>query len=418
MLEKSRIRTLVDFGDIKVFQGVTTYPAIVVLDRIPANEAPIRFLVLGDVLPESLAAEFQQHAGEMPQSQLGADGWVLESLVMGQLRRKLSVGRKTLKDVYGSPCRGVVTGLNEAFIIDASTRKRLIAEDARSAELLKPFLKGADDVAKWRIEGGEQWLIYIPKGKIVIDDFPAIKGYLLAFKHQLEKRATQQAWFELQQPQDAYISDFNSPKLIYPEMSQGSKFAIDESGYFLLNKLFYIPTTDYFLLGLLNSKAVWAFLFGICSPLRGGEWRLELRSQYVETVPIPNASNEVSTLIASLAESALRAARERRDLLHAFCRRVQHDLIPGGTSVKLTTKLSNWAALTFKAFHDELKKQFKITIPLNERDAWQSRFDNDQDRVVELTNEIARCEKIIDVEVYRLFELTAEEITLLEASIK
>lgn len=418
LLEKTRIRTLVDFGDIQVFEGVTTYPAIVVLDRAPAEEWPIRFLALGDTLPVSLAAEFQQHAGGMPQSQLGADAWQIESVALAKLRRKLTDGRKTLKEVYGSPCRGVVTGLNEAFVVDRATRDRLIAEHAHSAELLKPFLKGADDVAKWRIEGGEQWLIYIPKGKLSINDFPAVKAHLLPFKDKLEQRATQQAWFELQQPQEAYISDFNGGKLVFPEMSQGPKFALDETGFFLLNKLFYVPKIDWFLLGLMNSKSVWAFLFGICSPLRGGEWRLELRSQHVETVPIPDASPETRSRLASLAESAQRAAEERRNLIRAFGCRILTDLAPGGPSAKLTTKLAGWPALDFKTFHDEIKKQFKTPIPLDERDAWQARFEKDQERVAELSAKIAQCEKAIDAEVYRLFDLTPEEIGLLEASLK
>ena len=120
-------------------------------------------------------------------------------------------------------------------------------------------LKGADNLARWCIESYDQWLIYIPKGKIDIEEFPAIEAHLLPFKAGLEDRATKREWFELQQPQKAYIDDFNRPKLVYPEMSQGAKFAIDETGYFLLNKLFYVRTTDWFLLGLLNSQPIWAY---------------------------------------------------------------------------------------------------------------------------------------------------------------
>ena len=40
--------------------------------------------------------------------------------------------------------RGVLTELNEAFVIDVETRERLIVDDPKSAEIIKPFLAGRD----------------------------------------------------------------------------------------------------------------------------------------------------------------------------------------------------------------------------------------------------------------------------------
>lgn len=260
---------LVDFGDIQVFEGVTTYPAIVVMDRAdsPDPQAPVRFLALGQDMPESLAAEFRQHADTLPQGQLGNDSWRLESDVLARLREKLTKGHPTLKEVYGSPLYGIKTGLERAFVVDRATRDRLIAEDPNSAQLLKPFLEGRD-LKKWRIEPQDLWLIYIPKRRIAIADFPAIERHLGQFKTALEKRATRQEWFELQQGQADYETDFQSAKVLYPEISQGSKFALDEAGFYPMNKLFYLATTDWFLVALLNFRIIWTYLFGICSPLQ------------------------------------------------------------------------------------------------------------------------------------------------------
>lgn len=417
LLAHAQVQVLVDFGDIQVFEGVTTYPAIVVMDRAdsPDPQAPVRFLALGQTMPESLAAEFQQHAGTLPQGQLGKDAWRLEGDALARLREKLTQGHPTLKDVYESPLYGIKTGLNEAFVVDRATRDRLIAEDPNSTQLLKPFLEGKD-LKKWRIEPQDLWLIYIPKRRIAIADFPAIERHLRQFKTALEKRATKQEWFELQQAQEAYVPSFEGPKIFYPGISQGPKFSIQKFPYYSNDKTFLIPGTDGLLLALLNSKAIWNYLFGICSPLRGGEWRLELRGQYVETVPIPTADAATHTRLGSLAESAQRAAEARRDLQQKFRFRVLTDLAPGGLSAKLTNKLLDWPALDFKAFHDEIRKQFKQPIPLAERDDWQARFDADKARVAELTAEIARCEREIDAEVYRLFKLTADEIALIEGS--
>jgi hypothetical protein len=413
LLGHARIRTLVDFGDIQVFEGVTTYPAIVVLDRCaaPDPDAPIRFLALGAAMPESLAAEYQQHAGEIPQSQLDTDAWRLESEALAQLRAKLTRGYRTLKEAYGTPYRGVVTGLNEAFVVDRATRDRLIAEDPKSADLLKPFLEGKD-LKKWRIEPQDLWLIYIPKNRVDINDYPAIKRHLLPFRDKLEKRATKQAWFELQQAQEAYVPAFEAPKLFYPDMSQGSKFSIDRLGFYSGNTSYFVPNADSFLLGLFNSTVTWFHLCGMSEALRGGTWRLRLFSENVETLPIPNADADTHARLTALTEAVQRAAESHRDLLNGFRRRILADLAPAG--IRLNTKLTEWAALDFKAFHDEVKKLFKQPIPLAERDAWQTRFEADQQRVQELTAEIAHCECTIDAEVYRLFNLTPAEIALIE----
>lgn len=411
LLGHARIRALVDFGDIQVFEGVTTYPAIVVLDHCdaPDPDALIRFLTLGAAMPESLAAEYRQHAGEMPQNQLGTDAWRLESDALAQLRAKLTLGYKTLKDAYGSPCRGVVTGLNEAFVVDRATRDRLVAEDPKSVDLLKPFLEGKD-LKKWRIEPQDLWLIYIPKNRIDIDAYPAIKRHLLPFRDKLEKRATKQAWFELQQAQEAYAPKMTAPKLIYGHFSPEPLFSYDPNGFYSNDKSYIVPSGDWFTLGLLNSNVFWWLLSRLAPAVRGGFH--EVRVQYVETLPIPTANAATRTHLATLAETAQRANECRRDLLNGFHRRILADLAPAG--VRLNAKLTDWATLDFKAFHDEVKKLFKQPIPLAERDAWQIRFEADKQRAQELTAEIAHCERAIDAEVYRLFNLTPAEIALIE----
>jgi hypothetical protein len=415
LLGHAQIRTLVDFGDIQVFEGVTTYPAIVVMDRADSPDplAPVHFLALGKTMPESLAAEYQQHAGTFPQDQLGNESWRLESDVLASLREKLTQGHPTLKDVYGSPLYGIKTGLNEAFVVDRATRDRLIAEDPNSSQLLKPFLEGKD-LKKWRIEPQDLWLIYIPKRRVAIADFPAIERHLRQFRTALEKRATKQEWFELQQAQEAYVPKFEGPKVFYPDMSQGPKFVIDEQGFFAGNTGYFVPDADWYLMALLNSRANWFHLCGTAEALRGGEWRLRLFAENIETIPVPTPDKNTRIRLATLAKSAQRAAEARRDLQQKFRFRVRTDLAPGALSATLKGKLLDWPALDFKAFHDEIKKQFKQPIPLAERDDWQARFDADKARVAELTTEIARCEREIDAEVYRLFNLTADEIALIE----
>jgi hypothetical protein len=151
-----------------------------------------------NTLPKDLESEFAARSQTMPRVRLGAESWQLEGSALSKVRDKIVSGRKTLGEVYGAPLYGIKTGLNEAFIIDTPTRDRLIAQDARSCEILKPLLRG-EDVRRWRVEPEGFYLINTAKGKVDIRVYPAVRDWLLRFKRQLEKRATKQEWFELQQ---------------------------------------------------------------------------------------------------------------------------------------------------------------------------------------------------------------------------
>ena len=65
--------------------------------------------------------------------------------------------------VKGKIYYGIKTGLNEAFVIDEETKDKLIAEDPKSAELIKPFLVGKD-IKRYEAPSKGRYLILIPKG--------------------------------------------------------------------------------------------------------------------------------------------------------------------------------------------------------------------------------------------------------------
>ncbi|MCO5734422.1 DNA methyltransferase [Rhizobium sp. SSA_523] len=414
---QATLETVVDFGDLQVFEGVTTYPAILTMRREePAKTHALRFWKVEDLPETNFTVTFDKKAEAYPQAALSADSWELENAALKALRDKIRKGKRTLKEVYGSPLYGIKTGLNDAFVIDSATKERLCAQDPKSADLLKPFLEGKD-LKRWRAEPRGLWIIYIPKNRINIEDYPAIRDWLLPFKDQLEKRATKQEWFELQQAQEAYAEPFSKPKISYPHFSQGRKFSYDETGFFSNDKTYFHPSGHWDLLALLNSTVIWFYLRSICSAMRGGEWRLELRVQYVETIPIPSIMPAQKAELSVLAQASQKAAEARYRLQHALTRRIP-DLAPAGTEAKLSTKLTEWWDMPdFSAFRAEVKKVFKADIPLAERTAWEDWIRRDKTEIARLSVEIKENEDRINTLVYELFELTADEIKLLEESV-
>ena len=415
LLRQATIEGIVDFGDLQIFVGVTTYPAILTMKRGSAPKAhDVRFWRL-DALPvTNFQAAWEAAAGPYPQAALGTGSWELENPALRALRDKIRKGQKTLKYVYGSPCRGVVTGLNAAFVIGTATKERLCAEDPNSADLLKPFLEGKD-LKRWRAEPRGLWLIYIPKNRIKIDDYPAIRDWLLPFKDKLEKRVTKQEWFELQQAQEAYAPHFAAPKISYPHFNAERNFSFEPLGAFSNDKSYLIPSDDKGLLALLNSRTLWFMLSSMSPPVRGGFH--ELRVQYVEKLPIPAWRDRQRIDLVAAAHRADITAQSRLKLQTSLTRRIP-DLCPSGGDPKLTTRLREWWTLPdFAAFRAEVKKVFKADIPLTERSDWEDWITRDRAEIARMSAEIAQCEAELDRIVYDLFDLTADEIALLETAV-
>ena len=414
---KATLESVVDFGDHQIFEGVTTYPAILTMRAGgPPAGHDLHFWKIGEMPADSFADAFADAAKPFPQEALGRGSWELEGDALRALRSKITAGKPTLKEVYGSPLYGIKTGLNEAFVIDTPTKEKLCRDDPRSAELLKPFLEGKD-LKRWRAESRGLWIIYIPKNRVRIDDFPAIRDWLLPFKDKLEKRATKQEWFELQQGEVGSSFDFTRTKIMYPEISQGGKFSFGPSGFLPNKTVFSLFTDCSALLALLNSRLSWFYLSQVCTALRGGEWRLLLQSIYMETLPIPFTNESQKAELGKLTEAAQTATKERHRLQQGITRRIP-DLSADPANAKLTGKLKEWWALPdFAAFQKEVEKALKAKIPLQERNDWENWITTSRAEIHSLTAEITRLETEINAKVYALFDLTPDEIALLEASV-
>jgi len=170
--------------------------------------------------------------------------------------------------VEGKIFRGLITGLNEAFIIDDATRREILSQDRSCAKYIRPFAVGKD-IRRWTLASSQRWIIYVtPSNSKKIPD--TLLRHLLGFKKQLESRANAQEWYELQQPQEKYISTFEAPKIIYQEIATYQSFAYDPTGIYVNGKVFMLPCDDLYLLAILNSAPAWEYLSQICSKMVGG----------------------------------------------------------------------------------------------------------------------------------------------------
>lgn len=330
LAQQTRIDQLIDFGDAPVFDA-TAYASIVILQRqfAEANEARAWSLPPGEPI-HSFEQQFNQNCLVLPQHELKSDGWRLESSTVLRLMEKLrNAGTPLGEYVEGRFYRGILTGLNEAFVVDRETRDRLIAEDKSSAALLKPFLRGRD-IKRWNAEFAEQYLIKIESSenkkhpwsekdkekaeRVFAKTYPAIYRHFQRLRSELVNRYDQGQYFwELRSC--IYWAEFERPKILYQEIATFQAFSYDKSGSLTNNKTFLLPTNDLSLLGILNSKVAWWFLHQVCSKLQGGA--LAMQTPYISQLPIAKISQEQQAIISKLVSYILflkaNVAAEPRD---------------------------------------------------------------------------------------------------------
>jgi hypothetical protein len=279
------IEKLVDFGELKVFQKAAPFPLIMLITKKEPSTrpwyAPIKRLDFLDLSEEVRAVGF-----ELENSALADEGF---SLIPGENLRIIDK-MKNVGIPLGEYCRnvirrGILTGFDKAFVIDQGTRDDLIAKDARSAEILKPFIIG-DDVREYQLNFRERYLILTKIG-VPIKQYPAIFGYLNQYRKQLEKRWDKgNYWWELRACN--YYDEFKKPKIVWPEIAKESRFAWDDASYYCNKTCFILPSDDFYLLGILNSKLIWSFLLRTCPVLGDPDKRGRLTQQavYVKQIPI------------------------------------------------------------------------------------------------------------------------------------
>jgi len=305
--ETTQLRNVIDFGDLPIFDA-TAYPCIVIAQNVaPKRDWHVRTLNVGSEQELEIFAELsKEKTTKLPQSDFGKTVWQLQKGDILQLLTKIRAAGKPLGSLYPNKIyAGIKTGLNDAFMIDAATRSALIREDKSSSEIIKPFVKGKD-VGKWVCESGKRFIIYTPHG-IDIEKYPAIKRHLSSFKQDLENRALDQKWYELQQPQLAFTKEFQKTKIVYPNVALGCRFAID-SGSYLDMTSFCVCSSDLALLAILNSS-VMSFFFSHLGIQRRGGYQ-EFKTQYMKELPIPDVSVETKSQIALLVEYIIHLSKQ------------------------------------------------------------------------------------------------------------
>jgi len=298
LIRLNKIDTIVDFGDLPVFEEATTYPSILSLSKnnvtsqfVAANITTLNF-------PIGLENFISENKTEVSVEELNDEGWTLGNKISQNVLSKIKqsgilLGEFVSKKMY----RGILTGFNEAFVIDANTRATLIEKDANCVTIIKPFLDGKD-IKSYQTPKNKKWLIFTRRG-IDINNYPSIIEHLNFYRDDLTpklkdsdslkgRKPGSYKWFEIQDSVDYHL-EFEKDKIVWAETSLGNQFCMIAGGIYLNKTTFMMPSNDLTLLAILNSNLVRFYLDSIVSKVRGGYFSMS--KSYVETVPIVYPKN-------------------------------------------------------------------------------------------------------------------------------
>jgi hypothetical protein len=291
---------LIDFAGVKVFESATVDVNILMFSKDKNIQKTKACIIKKDYKDsiKDLGVYFKQNSVDCNFST--SESWVILNPIEQRIKAKIEAVGIPLRDWDINIYRGVLTGCNEAFIIDKNKKDELIAADPKSAEIIRPILRGRD-IKRYGYEFADLWLINTHNGirgkgikPIDINDYPAIKKHLDNYWDQIEHRADQgDTPYNLRNC--AYMEDFYKQKIMYPNMTKFMPFYLDNKGFFQNDKSFMITGEKlYFLVAFLNSS-LFKYCFIDNFPKLGDKGR-ELRKIFFDKISIIKVNHEIDEL--------------------------------------------------------------------------------------------------------------------------
>jgi len=241
------------------------------------------------------------------------DSWAILSEIEHSIKAKIEKIGIPLKNWNIKISRGILTGCNEAYIIDEEKRRSILdacaSEDERQRtdKIIRPILRGRDinrDGYKWA--GLYCILAYFDFHK-EISLYPSIHEYLKQYESKLRNRGQvrytssgkpkngadypgQHHWLELDNnPRKEYMDDFSKQKIIWSDISTEPNFLFNDEEIYFNNTCYMIIGAPEWVINYLNSDIIrWYFPKVIASDLGAGTRYFK---QFVEMIPVPKEYN-------------------------------------------------------------------------------------------------------------------------------
>lgn len=437
--QQHALERIIDFGHAPIFEDADVFPCILVLEKPQSQEGqePSKRLVhvlnipreeLGSIgqKKQRLKGYIDEKSHSLPHSRFTRSAWNLETAAVDDLLARMRQVEIPLSEFVGvKPTNGIKTGLNEAFLIDTSIRNRLIRDDPRCAEIIKPYLRG-QDIKRWSPEWADLWMIVLksssdytwPWSKATDafeaetcfqQTFPSLYHHLKPLEERLRIRQDKgRYWWELRSC--AYYHVFEQPKIMYQEIQFHPAYCLDTSNLFSNNKVFFLARADAYLLAVLNSPLMWWYNWRYLPHMK--DEALSPVGERMETLPIApptdDIRSEVEQAVTRLIEIKRTSHEARQILLDWLCTEFEVQE-PG-------KRLENVIELDLQAFVEEVRKRRPRTTKKLTPAARKALRDGYTEQIGPLQQgkgETMTLERTINNLVNRAYGLTEDEVAVL-----
>jgi len=304
------IRNIINFGDKHMFEAITnTLIFIAVKEKIENN-----YLSFSDNIDIPNKIKFYQ-------DELQKSEWTIEESNVIDLKKKIEQLGLPLRDWDIKVFRGLLTGYNEAYIIDDSIRKNLIKDDPKSNEIIKPIVRGRDIKRYCYVDSGKYLIVthngYKCENNVTVDaininEYPSIKKHLNNYIQQLKKRQDKGATiYNLRDC--AFMENFAKEKIMWIELTNENKFAYsNKEDYLLAGAFFMVGKSLKYLLAFLNSKLCKFYFSLICNS--SGMATIQWKKFALEKVPVIKLSDEEQRPFVELVDKILNLIKDKNYL--------------------------------------------------------------------------------------------------------
>lgn len=420
LLNEFFLTECVDFGDLPIFADAMTYVSIFKFSKQRKESFNYTNIKEIDSAKQGLYSNFN----EIKLSELNDSNWNLASNSLKAINSKIEKNSIKIEEI-GNAWYGIVSGADDVFIFDKEKYEKSDIEK----DIFLPLMR-AQNCSKYYCSKAEKYILYpykIDNGNTILlseielsQKFPKAYNYLLTNKEILESRKDSRSTFKGRK--DWYcltrfgqLDVFNKNKIFTPGEVKDHKFCFNSSlsGYSGARVFaIVIDEKNYdlkYVLCLLNSDLMKSYLQSFSSLKAGGYYSYS--SNILNRVPIKNISLFEQQPFINLADKMLSLNADLQKSTGRFIKRVKENLNPA----KISSALENFYTMEFSDFVKELTKQ-KVKLSLKQQDEWEEYFAEYKENCVILQEQINTTDTEINQLVYKLYDLTEEEIAIVDST--
>jgi hypothetical protein len=391
-----------DFTYLQVFEGVTVESCITLIKKEPSENN----IIVND--------EF-----EIPQDRFNSSSWTFQNPFILDLNDKITANGTEISFIDGlNVSRGITTGYNKAFLIDKTTAD-LLNGKKDSEDILKQILRGKD-VKRWIIDYNDLYVIFIRygSGEKIIKKFPDIYAHLNNYYEELNNRGQvkngQHHWLELDNNvSNDFLKELEKEKIIWQRIAYRPTFCYEDDGKVILDSMAFLTSKNEkyslkYILSIFNSNIMKWYLIQMGHVY--GDRGFLVSNQYINKFPLYPANANQQEPFIKKADKLIQLNKEVTNNQNSFKIWLKREFNIDKTS----KKLDKFYLLSFEDLFNELKKKKVDLKNVSNVEKIKIEFEKRINIIKPLIQEIEVNEIKLNELVYKLYDLTSEEISLIE----